>query len=269
MPSYAITGTSRGIGLAFVKVLGTDPANTVFALARNTGAAQQLNDFVASHKHKNVHVVEADMDDVKSIQNAAETVGKITGGTLDVLVNNGALMQHERAAVTLGAYDDPDLLEKDMASFFKTNVIGVIHTVNAFLPLLRAGEMKKCIITSEMGSVRMIIESNMTFAAGYSISKAAVNVASAKFAVQYRDEGIIFLSITPGFVKTKVGPKEEVEAFYEQTEKQIRVKNPGFEGAISPEKSVGDQLDLIHRVTIKQTGSFINRDGIDAETNML
>ncbi len=47
------------------------------------------------------------------------------------------------------------------------------------------------------------------------------------------------------------------------------MKNPGFEGAISPEKSVRDQLDLIHRVTIKQTGSFINRDGIDAETNML
>ncbi len=97
---------------------------------------------------------------------------------------------------------------------FKTNVVGVIHTVNAFLPLLRAGEMKKCIITSsEMGSVRMIIENNMTFAAGYSMSKAAVNVAAAKFAVQYKDEGIIFLSITPGFVKTKVGREYCIASF--------------------------------------------------------
>lgn len=85
MPSYAITGTSRGIGvrvyylaknfvltycsqLAFIKVLGIDPANTVFALVRNPGAAQQLNDFVATHSHKNVHILKADNDDIKSIQ---------------------------------------------------------------------------------------------------------------------------------------------------------------------------------------------------------
>jgi len=270
MPAYAITGTSRGIGLAFVKVLGENPENNVFALARNTRAAQQLNDLVATHKHRNVHVVEADLDDSKSIQKAAETVGEITGGKLDVLINNGARMLHERAAVALGAYDDPDLLEKDMTSFFKTNVIGVVHTINAFLPLLRAGEMKKCIIISSgMGSVRFVLNNNMTFAPGYSVSKAALNLAVAKLAVQYKEDGVVFLSISPGLVKTKEGPKEEVEEFYEQSVKQIRVKNPGFEGAIAPEQSVRDQLDLIHRVTIEQTGGFVNRDGTDAETSRL
>jgi len=265
MPSYAIIGTSRGIGLSFVKVLGENPANIVFALVRNPGAAQQLNDFVATHKHKNVHIVQADMDDLKSIQNAAETVRKVTDGKLDVLINNGALTKQERASVALGAYEDPNLLEEDMTTFFKTNVVGVIHTINSFLPLLRAGEMKKCIITSStMGSVRFILHNNMTFGPGYSMSKAAMNVAAAKFAVQYRDEGVVFLSINPGFVKTLVG--QEAEAFYEKMEKQIRVKNPRFEGAITPEQCVRDQLDLIHRVTIQQTGSFVNRDGSDGET---
>ncbi len=51
-----------------MKVLGENPEYTVFALARNTRAAQQLNDLVATHKHRNVHVVEADLDDSKSIQ---------------------------------------------------------------------------------------------------------------------------------------------------------------------------------------------------------
>jgi len=70
-------------------------------------------------------------------------------------------------------------------------------------------------------------------------------------------------------IRAKLTPctaTEEAEAFYEKMEKQIRVKNPGFEGAITPEQCVRDQLDLIHRVTIEQTGGFVNRDGSDGET---
>ncbi len=93
-------------------------------------------------------------------------------------------------------------------------MVGVIHTINAFLPLLRAGEMKKCIITSStMGSVRFILHNNMIFGPGYSMSKAAMNVAAAKFAAQYRDEGIVFLSINPGFVKTLEG-RELLHSFF-------------------------------------------------------
>ena len=91
---------------------------------------------------------------------------------------------------------------------YKTNVIGVIHTINAFLPLLRAGETKKCIVTSsEMGSLKYILKNDVSFAPGYSMSKAAVNVAVSKFAVKLKEEGIIFLSLTPGFVKTSLARK--------------------------------------------------------------
>ncbi|KLO12358.1 NAD(P)-binding protein [Schizopora paradoxa] len=269
MPSYAITGTSRGIGLTFVKTLSENPANTVFALARNAASAKNLNEFVASHKHKNAHVVESDNDNIESIQNAAETVGKITGGKLDVLINNSARMFHERNELTLDAYEDPHLLDHDMLSFFKTNVLGVIHTTNAFLPLIRAGEMKKCIIiTSTLGSPRFTVDTKFIRAPGYSMSKAASNLAVAKYAAQYKEEGIVFLSISPGLVRTKSGSKEEVDAFYDLQEKQIRSMYPKFEGAITPEQSVRDQLDLIHRVSIEQTGSFVNRDGTDAEAEI-
>jgi len=253
--------------LAYIKILGANPANTVFALVRSLAAAKQLTDFVATLQHKNVHVIEADNADIKAIQNAAETVRKATGGKLDVLINNGALMMHERNALTLDAYEDPDLLDEDMTRFFKVNVLGVIHTVNAFLPLLRAGETKKCIIiSSTMGSPKFVGGTGIVFAPGYSMSKAALNLACAKYAAQYKSEGIIFLSITPGLVKTKLGTEEEIEAFYEQQVKQIRTKFPNFEGAITTEQSARDQLDLIHRVTIEQTGEFVNRDGTDAET---
>jgi len=189
--------------LAYIKILGADPVNTVFALVRSLGAAKQLTDFVATHQRKNVHVLEADIADSKAIQNAAETVRKVTGSKLDVLVNNGALLYHERDALTLDAYEDADLLDGDMTRFFKVNVLGVIHTINAFLPLLRAGDMKKCIlITSTVGTPKFTAFANYSYAPGYNMSKAALNLACAKYAAQYKSEGIVFLCITPGLVKT-------------------------------------------------------------------
>ena len=40
---------------------------------------------------------------------------------------------------------------------------------------------------------------------GYGISKAALNLAIAKYASRFRDEGIIFIALTPGMVKTMPG----------------------------------------------------------------
>ena len=149
--------------------------------------------------------------------------------------------------------------------------------------------MKKCIIiTSTLGSPRFTVDTKFTRAPGYSISKAASNLAVAKYAAQFKEEGIVFLSISPGLVRTKAGcellsfrssssvlrgalyrsAKEEVDAFYAAQEKQIRSMYPKFEGAITPEHSAQDQIDLIHRITIEQTGGFVNRDGTDAEAEI-
>ncbi len=90
MPSYAVTGTSRGIGvcdslstfylkafrlmtddiaqLGFVRALSADPTNTVFALVRNLSTSNQLQDLVTGHPHKNIHIIEADTADINAIK---------------------------------------------------------------------------------------------------------------------------------------------------------------------------------------------------------
>lgn len=83
------------------------------------------------------------------------------------------------------------------------NVVGVIHTINVFLPLIKAGKTKKIItISSGAGDLDSTLATEMDFAAPYSVSKAAVNLAIGKYAVKYKAEGIIFLSISPGMVDT-------------------------------------------------------------------
>jgi len=262
MPSYVVTGTSRGIGLGFIKALSGDPNNVVFALTRSCSGAKDLTNFVAQNPHKNVHVVEAHGENTKSLEDAAKEVAKITGGTLDILINNAALMFHERARLTLDAYPNPDLLDEDLTAFFKTNVLGVIHTINAFLPLLQAGPTKKCmVISSPLGSPKMTLDANFAAFTGYGISKAAVNLATSKYAARFRDEGLIFLMVNPGFVKTMQGPEEEINKFYGNQVAHLRTLIPDFEGAISIEESVRDQISLFSRITTADNGAFYNRDG--------
>lgn len=58
-----------------------------------------------------------------------------------------------------------------------------------------------------MGSLNYVLQNDVSFAPGYSMSKAAVNIAVGKFAVKLKDEGVIFLSVSPGFVKTSLARK--------------------------------------------------------------
>lgn len=91
---------------------------------------------------------------------------------------------------------------------FRTNTLGPIHTINAFLPLLRAGSTKKCLtISTTAGSPKVANKSNFAIVGGYGISKAGLNLAVAKYAARFREEGIVFLAVTPGMVKTMPGSR--------------------------------------------------------------
>ena len=86
---------------------------------------------------------------------------------------------------------------------FKTNVVGVTHTINAFLPLIRAGDIKKIIvISSSMGSCQYMLQLSNTYAPIYCITKAAVNMVVAKYAVTLKEEGITLLAVNPGLINT-------------------------------------------------------------------
>ncbi|KLO10723.1 NAD(P)-binding protein [Schizopora paradoxa] len=271
MTSYAVTGSSRGLGLGFVQALAADPSNTVFALVRSISAAPKLHEFVAGHAHKNVHILEADNTNVALIKSAAEEVAKVTGGTLDVLIANGSLMHHERNKLMLDEFPDDKTLEDDLLTFYKINVIGTIHVINAFLPLLRAGKTKKCIIIgSGVGSHKMARRTEVVDNSGYAMSKAALNIAAVRYASKYRKEGVIFLSMTPGFVRTLSAFRfllapEEVEKFFSEAEAKVREKFPKYEGAITVEQAVRDQLAVIASVTIDRSGDFVSRTGTNVE----
>ncbi|KAJ7492052.1 hypothetical protein FB451DRAFT_515276 [Mycena latifolia] len=255
MPSYVVTGAARGIGFEFVKQLSADSGNTVFALVRNKATATKLESLPGN----NITVLEADVTDAKALELAASEVSKATGGKLDCLINNAALLS--QAGFTLDAFPTPEAVEKDMVDKFRVNTVGVVHSINAFLPLLRKGSVKKVVsISSGLGDIELAVWTEGEPA--YSISKAAMNMVSAKYAAQFRDEGFTFLAICPGVVDTRVGPlsTEAVEEF-KRVSKGIAKIAPDFKGPISPEESVKMQLEVINRWTVEETGAYVSHFG--------
>ena len=99
--------------------------------------------------------------------------------------------------------DDPQTLVKDLQTSFEVNVIGVVNTVNTFIPLLRIGQVKKVFtLSTGMADMDLVNQLEVAVAGPYSISKAAVNGVVAKYNALYKSEGILFMAISPGLVDT-------------------------------------------------------------------
>jgi len=259
MPSYVITGASRGIGLAFVRTLSADKNNTVFAIIRNPATAKELTSLGRS----NVHVITTSVSDVKGVKAAAEQVAKVTGGSLDYLINNAASVNDEYSNLTLTQFDDQTKLAQNLRDHFETNLVGVVLTTNAFIPLLQKGSVKKVItLSSGVADLEFTLQTGNAPGAPYAISKAAVNLAVTKYAAQYKAEGFVFLALSPGLVNTSTKPPtpEELEG-YKQMVIAFKQIEPSFEGALTPEQSVKLQLDVINKTTVKDTGAFISHHG--------
>ncbi|KIA75404.1 hypothetical protein HK57_00123 [Aspergillus ustus] len=266
MPSYLITGASRGLGFEFLRQLSADPANLVIGLVRNKSATEEK---VAQElSGRNIHLVEGELDSYASLKKAAEDVAQLTS-SLDYLIANGAVVSDWSAwdgLSKLGAQDSAKL-EADLLTSFQTNVVGNIHLINLLLPLIQKGQAKKVItITSGMADIELIAKFDIASGAPYSISKAAMNAAVAKFSAEYRKEGILFLGLSPGLVNTNGkydNPTPEQIEGAKTMIQQFATYSPGFTGPITPEESVGHLLDTIYRADINKgyAGAFLSHYG--------
>lgn len=71
------------------------------------------------------------------------------------------------------------------------------------MPLILGGSAKKVVaLSTGMADLDSMNKHELHVAPGYAISKAAMNVAVGKFHAQYKKEGVLFMSISPGVVDT-------------------------------------------------------------------
>jgi len=259
MPSYAITGASRGIGLEFVKqLLAKD--NTVIAIARNPDTSEGLQ---ALKHNKRLLIVKADITKPEEMRAAAQATAKFTGGSLDVLINNAAYMTFENNFIALDEFPSDEALVKSFNTHWNTNVLGVIFTTNAFIPLLAQGQLKKVLtLSSGMGDPTFILDAEVEFSTAYSVSKTAVEMVNVKYAAKYKKDGWLFLAISPGLVDTatEAPPAEALPGLQAMGAKFAKFA-PDFKGPITPTESVGKMLAILDKTGPEMSGKFISHNG--------
>ncbi|KAF1947787.1 NAD(P)-binding protein [Clathrospora elynae] len=251
MPSYLITGASRGIGLAFLENLSSTPGNTVIGLVRNVADTEVK---IAEWKRTNIHLIQGDLTNYESLKSAVDATSKITGGSLDYLIANAGLVPGISAREPFSVLgQDPDQLQTQLVELFQINVVGNIHLFNLFLPLILKSDIKKVItISSGMADIELARTYSIYENALYSISKAAVNMAMAKFSAEYAKEGVLFLSVCPGMVDTghnSGATEKQGKKFMALSEKFMQYQ-PDFKGPITPEESVKDVLNVIEKASV-------------------
>lgn len=95
----------------------------------------------------------------------------------------------------------PEEIDSVSAQLSQTNIAGNIHLFHLFLPLVLKGTVKKVItISTGLADLDLTNEYEMDVGALYAAFKAALNIIVAKFNAQYKKDGVLFLSISPGVV---------------------------------------------------------------------
>ncbi|CAD6893889.1 unnamed protein product [Tilletia controversa] len=182
-----ITGTSSGIGRAFVDELSKSPqaANKyrVFASARNIDNL--------AHFPPNVARVALDVNDEGSVKAAIDAVLR-QAGRIDVLVNNAG------ASNTIGA-----AIEVPIAKYkacFETNFFGLIRVTQTVAPhMIKQGSGTIVNIGSTVGIT------STPWAAGYSASKAAVHWWSDALRIELAPFNVKVVIVAPGAIMSEFG----------------------------------------------------------------
>ena len=174
-----VTGVSSGIGrvtaLKFV-----EQGCRVFGTVRNSAKAQPM---------AGIELIEMDVRDEESVQRGIDSI--ITQAKrIDVLVNS--------AGVTLlGAMEETSVAEAQ--AVFDTNLFGLLRTIHAVLPHMRAQRSGRIVnVSSVLGFLPA------PYMALYSASKHAVEGLSETLDHEVRQFGVRVALVEPSFTKTNL-----------------------------------------------------------------
>ncbi|KAK7429863.1 hypothetical protein QQZ08_003482 [Neonectria magnoliae] len=175
-----VTGTSKG-GLGdFLAQELHQRGFRVFATARTPSKVHHLKDL-------GLDIVLLEVTDSESIKKAAAEVNALTGGKLDILINNS------------GIGDKSALLDVDLAtarSVFDVNIWGALEVTQAFSPMIIASKGIIVNIGSVVGRVPI------PFNGIYNISKAALEHLSRQMRVEMTPFDVKVVHVVTGGINT-------------------------------------------------------------------
>lgn len=227
-----ITGANRGLGLGLVRAFHARGWQ-VFAACRQPQETTELHSLGESGT---LHLVVMDVVSDASVRSAAAEVATYCSA-LDVLVNNAGMNPEPRAASI------EEVAPGAVLSSLDVNTVGPLRTTQAMLPLLRKSARARVVnISSGAGSLTR--NSVRLPLYPYCLSKAALNLFTRRAADELRPQGIIVVSVSPGWVRTDMG---------------------GNGASLSVDESTAALSTTIENLTLENSGHWLDRFGQPSE----
>lgn len=180
-----VTGCSDGsLGSALALALHHNGGWRVFASARNPAKLEAV-------KAAGIECVKLDVGSEESIAASVQEVKRLTGGSLDALVNNAGV-----------GYSAP-LIHVDIQQahdLFDLNVFSIIRVTRAFLPLLIKSQHGAIVANNTSGAG--LLGANIPFQGAYGASKAAAASLTDCLRLELAPFGIRVVNLVTGTVKT-------------------------------------------------------------------
>jgi 3-oxoacyl-[acyl-carrier protein] reductase len=182
-----VTGGANGVGWGIAEVLAEEGAHVV-VVDVDRAAGEQAAAALRAAGHS-ASAVAANVVDRAAVDAMAAEV--LAGqGRIDIVAANAGIYQ---PAVALDVMSDAD-----WDRVMDINVKGVLHTIQACLPALRAGRYGRIVITSSITGPLVGAPSLSHYAA----SKAALLGLMRSAALELVDDGITVNAVLPGNVRT-------------------------------------------------------------------
>lgn len=222
-----ITGSSSGIGATLADYF-QQKGHSVYGLSRSK-----------KDKVTFKHIA----TDVTSKENVIQSIQQIINeaGRIDVLINNAGVGM-------LGAIED--VTREDLEKLMNVNVMGVIHTLQATLPLMRLQKSGHILNVSSIAS-----NHGLPFRGFYSASKSVVDRITESVRMENRGTGIEIATLNFGDIQTPIAEnriQSTVSGFYKNNyEKLIKTIDEEVEHGMKPEKLIPIIERLIHKKNLK------------------
>lgn len=190
MKNVLITGGSRGIGAACVKMFADNGWRVFFTYLNSEEAAKALA------AETGAVAIKCDVSCGEQLKNIENEIDKF-GGRFDAIVNNAGIAQQKLFT---------DITEEDWDNMFNINIKGMFLTTSKFIPKMIAAHEGSIInISSVWGMGGGSCEVH------YSTSKAAVIGFTKSLACEMGPSGIRVNCVAPGVIDTKMNSHLDVE----------------------------------------------------------
>jgi NAD(P)-dependent dehydrogenase (short-subunit alcohol dehydrogenase family) len=236
MKTVFVTGTDRGLGLGFVKVL-LESGHNVFA-GHFSSDTKELSELKYKYNNK-LSLVRLDISSDESVRQASEEIKKQTN-SIDILINNAGILGDIEKTI-MDKLDFEEILK-----IINVNTLGPIRVINELVDLVLKSETKIIAnISSEAGSIGQNYREGWF---GYCMSKSALNMGGALIHKNIIKQGGRVMQIHPGWVKSYMSGSKNEAADYEPEDAATRILKTIDEYSKSPSTNLPIYVDLNGKV---------------------